>query len=119
MDLASYRPYLRAARSRGRRRYAGLGPGAADWKGLRETVRVGNTIAGVRACTLKVAGAEEYVYPLHYSGRTNLEAEANFRRIRAALGFRAQASGHPPFIDAAQLAALPADSWAYVQVRTL
>ena len=37
----------------------GLDLAAADWKGLRETVRVGNTIAGVRACTLKVAGAEE------------------------------------------------------------
>ena len=96
----------------------GLGLAGADWKGLRVAVRVGNTIASVRACALKVAGddVEEYVYPLQYSGRTDVEAQAKFRKIRGALGFGAQASGHPPFIDAAQLAALPADSWAYVKL---
>ena len=34
----------------------GLDLAAAEWKGLREAVRVGNTIVGVRAYTLKVAG---------------------------------------------------------------
>ena len=92
---APYLPALPAAshailpgRARGRRRHAGLGPGRG---GLEGAARGGPSRQHHRECAhLRAQGrddVEEYVYPLQYSGRTDVEALANFRKIHGALGF--------------------------------
>ena len=88
-----------------------------DWVALTAAVAEGRTISDVRACrVLGGAGAGEIVYPLHLSGSTPEAAAANFRKIRKELGFQADRSGHPPFIDHAQLGALPEGSWVFVRL---
>jgi hypothetical protein len=86
-----------------------------DWSSLTAAIAEGRTISGVRACKVKGgSAAEEIVYPLHLSGSTPEAASTAFRKIRKDLGFSANPSGHPPFIDQAQLGALPKGSWFFV-----